>query len=237
VIKYAYAQQQITDFPSIHNEKGSAPSDFVEFNNRMFFEASSGNFDREIWTLSENQSEATLLKDIFPGDNSRIANLSKTSVVLNNKLYFAANDGINGVELWKSDGTLQGTELVRDILSVSLSSSPTNIVVAADEIFLFAETENDGRQIWKIDQAPVQSLSDKDLEMLISVYPNPGKNMINIRTEGKITYLHIFNNQGQIIAYKDVVNNHVDISELNSGLYMIEFDVNGQRVVRKFIKE
>lgn len=39
-------------------------------------------------------------------------------------LFFVANDGTNGRELWKSDGTPAGTVLVKDILSGSSSSLP-----------------------------------------------------------------------------------------------------------------
>ena len=36
-----------------------------------------------------------------------------------NTLYFRADDGINGSELWKSDGTASGTVMVKDIDSGS----------------------------------------------------------------------------------------------------------------------
>ena len=37
--------------------------------------------------------------------------------VLNNEFYFSTNDRIHGTELWKSDGTNDGTILVKDVMS------------------------------------------------------------------------------------------------------------------------
>ncbi len=42
--------------------------------------------------------------------------------VIGKTLYFAANDGLNGMELWKSDGTANGTVLVKDIYPGSQGS-------------------------------------------------------------------------------------------------------------------
>ena len=53
-----------------------------------------------------------LVKDIFPGPDSSFPT-DLTNV--NGTLYFAANEGYNGDELWKSDGTAAGTVMVKDI--------------------------------------------------------------------------------------------------------------------------
>ena len=53
-----------------------------------------------------------MVEDINPGssdsDPSDLTNV-------NGELYFAADDGTHGEELWKSDGTPGGTEMVKDI--------------------------------------------------------------------------------------------------------------------------
>lgn len=57
----------------------------------------------------------------------------------NNKLYFAANDGQNGMELWTSDGTTTGTNLLVDILSGSASGSPEQLKVCGDKFYFIAK--------------------------------------------------------------------------------------------------
>jgi len=57
-------------------------------------------------------NEPLLFKDINPGSGSSSPyNLTN----INGTLYFTADDGTNGYELWKSDGTSAGTFQLKDI--------------------------------------------------------------------------------------------------------------------------
>ena len=47
--------------------------------------------------------------------------------VFDGKLYFRADDGVNGTELWVTDGTENGTELVKDIYPGGNSSNPRDL--------------------------------------------------------------------------------------------------------------
>ena len=53
-----------------------------------------------------------MVKDINPGlGDSGPSDLTN----VNGTLYFQADDGVHGFELWKSDGTAAGTVMVKDI--------------------------------------------------------------------------------------------------------------------------
>ena len=64
-----------------------------------------------------------IVKDIYSGSSTSIFPYWLTAV--GNTLYFGANDGTYGYELWMSDGTASGTVMVKDINSGSGSSIPT----------------------------------------------------------------------------------------------------------------
>ena len=94
-----------------------------------------------------------MLKDINPGPAS--GSPRTAFVELGGELFFQANDGLTGGELWKSDGTAAGTVLVKDINPGSGSSralsagSDINELVYNGELFFEADDGTNGPELWK----------------------------------------------------------------------------------------
>src|SRR5262249_56515306 len=96
--------------------------------------------------------------------------------VVNGTLFFTANDGVNGTELWKSDGTAAGTVLVKDIrpgnspYGFPLSSSPRNLTAVGDELFFSANDGISGLELWKSDGTATGTVLVKDIRPGSSSY-------------------------------------------------------------------
>ena len=71
-------------------------------------------------------------------------------VEFNSRLFFAAQDGTTGNELWSTDGTAAGTALVADANPGSGGSAPNKLCVFNNKIFYSAEVSN-GRELWSSD--------------------------------------------------------------------------------------
>jgi ELWxxDGT repeat protein len=77
-------------------------------------------------------------------------------------LYFAADDGISGSELWKSDGSEAGTVMVADLAKGSGGSNPGSFTEIAGKLFFAATDEPHGRELWTADLTPANDDRNRD---------------------------------------------------------------------------
>jgi ELWxxDGT repeat protein len=89
-------------------------------------------------------SEAGLVKDIFPGVASSDPH---HLTVVNDVLYFGADDSVNGDELWRSNGTAEGTALIEDYALGAENSHPHGFTAFAGTVFFIAWRPEDGMEL------------------------------------------------------------------------------------------
>jgi len=115
--------------------------------------ADDGTSGEELW-ISDGTPEGTLLlKDIEAGTESSYPGLMSGFATMNGKVYFGAFDSVHGYELWESDGTTAGTQLVADVFpgdndGYPNGSFPYYLMAAGNMLIFSAEDETHGIEPW-----------------------------------------------------------------------------------------
>jgi len=116
-----------------------------------------------------------LLADI----NTQASGIPREFIEFSGRLYYSASDPEHGQELWSSDGTSEGTHLVKDINQGIQNSGPQDFVVFNGSLYFTALTASTGFRLWRTDgtEAGTQmvhtvgvSSADKLVEFNGSVY-------------------------------------------------------------------
>lgn len=150
---------------------GSDPQDLVAFQGEVYFSANDGSNGRELWKSDGTAAGTAMLKDIQAGFGGSTPGRPVTA---GTQLFFAANDGAgiseHGTELWKTDGTLAGTSLVKDIEADGCmgGSSPRELTEVGGLLYFVANfsspgcADSDHGELWKSNgtEAGTQLISD-----------------------------------------------------------------------------
>ncbi len=101
-----------------------------------------------------------MIKDIRSGTYSS----TPTSLTpVGSTLFFVANDGTNGSELWKTSGTASSTVMIKDIRSGSKGAYPRYLTNVGGTLFFTAYDDTNGYELWKSDGTATGTVLVKDI--------------------------------------------------------------------------
>src|SRR5262245_15155286 len=82
---------------------------------------------------------------------------------VNGTVFFSADDGETGRELWKTDGTAAGTLLVKDISPSPIPNSVENLTDLNGTLFFTTNDGTNGYELWKSDGTAAGTVMVKDI--------------------------------------------------------------------------
>jgi ELWxxDGT repeat protein len=132
----------------------SNPQDFFALGDgRVIFRAYTFESGFELWVTDGTTAGTSMVRDIRPGGGNGLASPPGFTALGDGRVVFAANDGINGLELWITDGTAGGTSLLKDINpGVGSGIGPANLRSLPDGRVVFsADDGTSGNELWVTD--------------------------------------------------------------------------------------
>ncbi|CAG0931907.1 hypothetical protein TFLX_02345 [Thermoflexales bacterium] len=138
---------------------GSYPRYLTAVNDTLFFQAGESQHGYELWKSDGTFTGTVIVKDIAVPNSISDPNSSYPSelTAANNKLYFVADDGSHGKELWVSNGEADDTKLVADLYPGLIGSAPNSLAWANDTLYFSAGDIMLGRELWKLNVTPYHS--------------------------------------------------------------------------------
>lgn len=145
---------------SINNGLGGCdPDELTVLGNTLYFSAFGNELGRELYRTDGTSQGTLLVKDISPpafyvpvtSVNFNGNETIRKIVTLNNSIIMQVSEKKYGDELWRSDGTENGTSLIKDINKRDVQSSRFILAKTNNKIYFTADDGTVGNEVWETD--------------------------------------------------------------------------------------
>jgi ELWxxDGT repeat protein len=169
---------QVTLIKDINAKADSSFASYPEFitaiNDIVVYAADDPVAGHELWRSDGTKAGTFLLKNINPTGDSNPTNpddffdgtpsTERTHfVTMGTQVFFVANDGTHGYELWVTNGTANGTVMVKDIFPGEDGSEPTWLTKVGSLVFFAASNGISGTELWRSDGTTNGTFIIKDI--------------------------------------------------------------------------
>ncbi|MBZ4417770.1 ELWxxDGT repeat protein [Myxococcus sp. RHSTA-1-4] len=125
---------------------GSKPFSLTPHKGALYFMADDPEAGIELWKSDGTAHGAARISDIAPGTADPLEGLEAFDLLSTpGGLFFLANDGVNGIELWKADGTPQGTVRMSNNTSTRYGFFRLYGVWAQDALYFWSSDD----ELWR----------------------------------------------------------------------------------------
>jgi ELWxxDGT repeat protein len=152
---------------SVSESGGPYLNNLVNVNGTLFFYVDIFESSRQLWESSVSTGTVELKEFPSKGIND-YASLFESQAAVAGTLFFSANDGTHGNELWQSNGTVAGTFMVQDVDAGSPTTDPKDLVNVNGTLFFAARDGTHGFQLWDYNGSAQGTALVKD------IYPTNG---------------------------------------------------------------
>jgi len=141
----------------------SNPNHLFAVNGALYFFATDSSGLSNFMLIPHIGAAPQTLARLVPPQIEGAGNCARSApVLMNGRVYFSADDGVNGFELWSSNGTAAGTQPVADINPGWLPSNPCQLTVVGNRLYFVAMGPG-GNELWSSDGSAAGTAQVADL--------------------------------------------------------------------------
>lgn len=219
------------------------PRRLTVFNNKIYFASLSGN-----WRLMSTDGTVAGTETVITSYGYQDGSIGAAYDIgmYNDSLVLRARNTEAGNELFISDGTLEGTSLLSDIVPGTESGDPLQLTQVGDLLFFVSGFSN--KTLWVFDPNLQVSSVDETLVEAFKVFPNPALGAlinVNMTVSNKIQSvdIEVYDLSGKQLLVESglpvndgLFNYQMSLDRLEEGIHIITISTKNKVIASERIK-